>query len=535
LNSFDTGVLLRILTLARSGALDRALRLFHGEGLDDVVDDAAVLSVKGRLLKDRARLAQGEDRTHLWRESGEAYALAAELSGWPYHLINAATLSLLGGDAVLARSKASRVLEVLDSGQDISETAYYLFATRAEALLLLGLRDEAEAALRQAVQLAPSAWEDHATTRRQFRLILSLIGGDDDWLEVLRPPSSLHFAGPMTLIDTPELRDRVHSLLRATRTGFAFGALAGGSDIIIAEAVLDHGAELEIVLPFPPDQFRAMSVEPLGGTWAARFDNILSRSTLHPVQGSTIGAPCLAAVKIAAEVAMGRAIAHAQSLYDEAFQLILADETVGAPSGSITRWIEARWRRSMRPQHIVFAASPSDATVAAGASIADNGLLPAAVLAIAFDEALLGMGSLTQEVSDLRDRLERAIGDLFLLTPAIQVGRTVQVAFAEPDEAAEAARRISDICGERCRIGGHYSVAGWRPGLFGARVLTGPATIWPDRLLAAAPAGAAYVSEPFAMALRSVSPNVENHTVYGGDVSDTPEPMEAYRLDLTLR
>jgi len=535
LNTSNTGVLLRIIALARSGALDRALRLFNDEGLETVADDAAVLSVKGRLLKDQARRGLGDDRMRLWRAAGDAYGRAADISGATYHLINAATLSLLGGDAGLAGDRARRVLETLDSGQDIAETPYYLAATRAEALLLLSRRDEAEAALRQAVRLAPSAWEDHATTRRQFRLILSVTGEDDGWVELLRPPSSLHFAGPMIQVETPQLREAIDRLLQDSRTGFAFGALAGGADIIVAEAVLDHGAELEVVLPFPPGRFRATSVEPLGRDWPVRFDRILSRSTLRPLQESAPHATGLAQVKIAAEVAMGRAAMNARALSDEAMQLILADEADGVTQGSVTQWIETRWRRSMRPQHIIGGKSTSDVTIAARADIAHDGLFPAAVLVCAFDEAVLETGHTTSDALDLLERLDRSSRDLPLLMPPAQVGRTIQAVFAEPGDAAEAAHRIVAICGDRCRIAGHYAVADWKPGLFGARALAGSTTIWPERLLTLTPAGAIYVSETFAMALQSISPDGTNHAVCLGDAAGAPHSLEVYALDPEAR
>ena len=41
-----------IIALARSGALDRARRLFDEAGLGSVTDEPATLSVRGRLLKD---------------------------------------------------------------------------------------------------------------------------------------------------------------------------------------------------------------------------------------------------------------------------------------------------------------------------------------------------------------------------------------------------------------------------------------------------------------------------------------------------
>ena len=87
--------LLSIIAYARSGALDHACRLFLEGGFELVDDDPAVLSVRGRLLKDRALAAEGAERRRLYLEAAGAYARAGEIGGATYPLINAATLSLL--------------------------------------------------------------------------------------------------------------------------------------------------------------------------------------------------------------------------------------------------------------------------------------------------------------------------------------------------------------------------------------------------------------------------------------------------------
>ena len=58
--------------------------------------------------------------------------------------------------------------------------------------------------------------------------------------------------------------------------GIGFGSLAGGSDILVAEALLLRGGELNVVLPFGVDEFRRVSVEPSGADWLPRFDRCLA-------------------------------------------------------------------------------------------------------------------------------------------------------------------------------------------------------------------------------------------------------------------
>lgn len=516
-----------IIALARSGALDRARRLFDEAGLGSVSDDPATLSVRGRLLKDEARRAPAAERERLWREAGDAYARAAELSGATYHLINAATLSLLAGDRPMAEERARRVLDKLDAGDTGPETPYYLGATRAEALLLLGRTGEARAALEAACRLAPEAWEDHASTLRQFSLILETLGEDAGWLAALQPPRSLHFAGHMGVADSAELRARIDALLNEERIGFAWGALAGGADLIVAEAVLAHGAELHLVLPAPAAVFRAESAAPLGDDWAVRFDAVLVQAASVEVVEPALAATTMLHIRLAAEIAMGKAVMKAASLASEAVQLLLADPEAAT---SATSLIGAHWRRGGRRQARLDL--PRDSAVGArGRSLPDgpgDGVL-AALLAVAFDgEGPVG-GSATPEALS---RAAAALADAARpLTPPVVAGDILHLAFASPVEAAEAASLIGEAFGpDAPRIAGHYGVVRRVENPFGGpAALVGLAAGLAPDLLASTPAGAIHVSDGFAAALHGWR-DPAGETAYVGDLSRAGEVIGLYAL-----
>ena len=186
-----------VLALARAGAGREAREAFAAAGLDRRTDDPAALALKARLIKDNANAATGSERSALLLGAAEAYEAAARLTPATYPLINAATLSLLSGAAGRATRLAADALALLDSGAHEPDTRYWLGATRAEALLLLDREVEARAALREAIAGTPRAWEDHAVTIRQFRLILAEQGKSAAWLDACRPPATLHFAGPI--------------------------------------------------------------------------------------------------------------------------------------------------------------------------------------------------------------------------------------------------------------------------------------------------------------------------------------------------
>ncbi|MCH4892595.1 DUF4071 domain-containing protein [Sphingomonas sp. SFZ2018-12] len=351
----------RIVRVARSGDTLRAWRMFEQAAGSHAEDDYDLLNLRGRLLKDRAVAAQGDDRSRLLAESRDAYLSAARRRRATYPLINAAAIERLAGNFARAREFAAATIALLDQGDHEPDTAYWLAATRAEAALHTGPVETAADLLRDAIALAPDAWEDHASTLRQFRLLLGCVGADDRWLEQLAPPAALHFSGLIHFDPTiggsgRDLADRLDRL----RCGFAYGALAAGADIVIAELLVDRGAELHLVLPARPDIFRRQSVMPFGDHWGERYDRLLARSASVEVvaQGQDVS---LAAVEFAAQVAMGSAICQARALEAQAVALRLVDQAAGDAQSSAAS--DRAWERMGLPL-IRVAAPRSSAPVA---------------------------------------------------------------------------------------------------------------------------------------------------------------------------
>ena len=311
---FTLNELSLILALARAGATGRAWNSFVAAGLENRTDDPPVLTLKGRLLKDQARLATGEAREQLFLQSARAYADASSLKPDSYALINAAAMLLFAGQADQAKILANQVLTLIQTGTGGGETAYWHAATRAEALLLVGETANAEVSLAKAVGHAPQAFEDHATTLRQFRLILECRGDETGWLDRHAPPCSLCYSG---IIGIDSGDEAAHAAIaRAVddiAPAFGYGALAAGADIIIAEALLRRGAELHLVLPAIPSRFKEFSVEPFGGDWVRRFD-----AAFEAAASVDIGEPASpisrSSVIVAAQVSLGLAIDNAQRM-----------------------------------------------------------------------------------------------------------------------------------------------------------------------------------------------------------------------------
>lgn len=331
-----------IRQLARAGDTGRAWELFEEAGLA-AETDADALTLKGRLFKDRALKAAAAQRSALLGAARRAYLDAADRMPATYPLINAATIALLDGNRAQAAETARQVMAMLDSGEHEAETPYWLAATRAEACLLLGQRDDARAALAAAMRQAPRAWEDHASTLRHFRLIHDMLGEADDWLDAYRPPSSLHFSGIIHVAPDEAGSARIAEAVDALRPGFAFGALAAGADIMAAELLLERGAELHIALPSTVAAFRRDSVSPFGARWEGRFDAVIASA--HAVdEFDRLDQVSQCGIHVSEEMAMGMAIRQAAMLESTAAAL-----RIGEGARARTSPLDAAWERRGLP------------------------------------------------------------------------------------------------------------------------------------------------------------------------------------------
>jgi tetratricopeptide (TPR) repeat protein len=301
-----------IIALARAGALDHAWAQYCAAGYDRDDADPAALTVRGRLLKDHALRAEGEARRAYYLRSAEAYRQAAALQPATYPLINAATLSLLSGDRAQAEEIAREVLERIAAEPDEPETPYYRAATEAEALLLLGRREDARAALVAAVAAAPRAWEDHGSTLRQFVAIEAALGGDPVWLDLLRPPRSLAWLGLGENAKADPMHAHVAEFAAREHTAFAFGALVNGTDLAVAEALLAEGIELNLILPAARDALPL----PL-----ARVEAVLAAAESVMQVRPLDGAPDMRRASIARRIARGAALLNAERLMSETREL----------------------------------------------------------------------------------------------------------------------------------------------------------------------------------------------------------------------
>ena len=309
------------------------------------MNDVDALSLKARLLKDQAFSSGAKlDRDKVLEACG-LYAAVYRRTRSSYPAINAATLAKIAGRTQLAAGLAREVVRQVsaEGRQD-----YFSLATLAEALVVLGDLTEAEATLAKAVQAPDADVGSRSTTFLQLQRLVNAAApqaGSLTLLEPIRPPKVAMFCGNIFVGGDraleAKLADEMRDIIVREKVGFGYGALAAGSDIIIAEQLLDAGAELHVVMPFAEADFLAQSVKPSGESWVRRYNDckMLATTVTFASNMSYVGEQ--AQFAYGSKVTMGMARLRARHLNGEAIQLAIVK---GAGAGTLSGSDIAAWR-----------------------------------------------------------------------------------------------------------------------------------------------------------------------------------------------
>ncbi|MCF6221094.1 MAG: TRAFs-binding domain-containing protein [Robiginitomaculum sp.] len=461
-----------VLALARAGALDFAWAEYERYGLGRITEygDKTILedimSLKGRLLKDMALRAKsqncGDICADFSRRSATAYERAFVATQGYYSGINVATMSLLGGRKERTiRAKTEAVLDILPNTKAMTqEETYYIEATRAEALLLMGHKNQAGDHFQNTVMHDPLNYTAHATTLKQFRNILDVRGEDAAWLEPFSPPTAVYFAGHIFTNDNKgkaylaeqvqaDLRAEICDQIQRHDIGFGYGALAAGSDILIAETLLEQGAELHVILPAPVDQFIETSVTPFGTDWDARFDACLMRANSVTICKNTGSQwPDKTSTTYASQTAMGKTVMRANTLYSRAAQLLVWDEDT---ANSATTTDALCWRESGHKQIII----PYPAPRTSISNLPERD--PQALIAMIY----IDMQSLTENDFEKAVKMAKNCAHSPTPTTFTKIDTGILVGYERAGNAAQCAQNILANVSEQFpdknfHISGHY-------------------------------------------------------------------------------
>jgi adenylate cyclase len=332
---------LHVLTVARLGDTTRATWLFNAHHLEKS-SDFTVIALRARLYKDAAFHA-GEDvapDSAAVAAASELYAKLAQETGEAQAAINAATMARIAGFREASDRFAREAIQALET----SGGGYSALETLSEAHLLLGNFAAAKDALRKAVACGDADIGARSATMLQLQRLGRVLGeaAVADLLALVRPPPNANYCGHIFVSD-PEveasLRDSVGAAILREAPGAAFGSLAAGSDILIAEEMLAHGVELHVVLPVAEPDFLANSVAAVGAEWVPRYHACLSRATsiTHASNMSYVRDP--AQYAYATQVAMGISRLHARYRGARAVQIAISE--IGGGRSLTRQHIEA--------------------------------------------------------------------------------------------------------------------------------------------------------------------------------------------------
>jgi len=540
---------LQALAMARLGDPHAALRIYERNRVGDIGTEDAV-ALKGRLLKDLAVRASGNRQVELFRESSEAYQQANHLSDGYFSGINAATTSLLAGDEDSARNLAAAIARRPDVAQPQN---YFAAASGAEATLVRGDIEEATALFAEARKRPDATPGNVASTARQVALIAGRLSIPEEQhrrlLAAIRPSPVIHFCGHMFRAGwevEEQLAAKIGAILDETEALIAYGPLACGADILIAEAILERGGELHAIMPFAEEDFLRTSVRLGGPGWEDRY--IRARDAAASVTFATqiqhedddeLFAYC-------SKLVMGLARLRAEIMQTEAFQLAVWDEK--APNGVAGTAADcAEWARQGGKTRIV--SIPKERPALDAVIFAKPGNRPRWALRSILFADFAGFSRLEEDRLSqfLEVVMGRIAGVLDRHADAVVTrnswGDAVFAVITSPAQAAEIALQIQDELSPKLlqeiglpaedgmRISLHHGpIFEHFDAVQGARTFYGTEVTVAARIEPRVPVGAIYTTQPFAAMIESVQNDLNFEYVGKMDLAKNYGVRVLYRL-----
>ncbi len=509
------------LVLADMGEIERAAELYESTGLEHE-KDSDIRALKGRIKKELAQRETGEQQNRHFAEASHAYRALYDETREYFPGINAATLALLAGNDAEAEKLAKEILELPEIAKP---TGFFPAVTAAEAHVILNNADAALAALKQM-----EGWSDvqpgrKVSTLRQMLLIERIVpdraAAIAPLIAQLRPAPVLFYSGHMFVEDEQaeaRLREEIAGAFDEIAPDFAYGALACGADILVAEEALRRGCELNLVFPFNVEDFLEQSVVPGGKGWVERFERCRAgaKRESFATNAEYIGDPKLFAY--GAHIAMGLARIRARHLHTQAIQLaLLQPDAMLNPAGTardVKKWESFGQRAKIidpgaidrnlekppaitMPEDVARGAYSLIFADFAGFSSLREGVLPL------FNSAILGrMGALLDEHAD--EILYRNSWGDALYAVVTEPIHAANIALELHQRLGDLPEELKDCAGPHCgmRVGVHhgpiyraFDAVMQRDTFFGTEV-TRTARIEP-----VTPTGEVYVTEAFAAML----------------------------------
>ncbi len=273
-------------TLAIMAELAEAMELVRGKKLVATADAETYTSLAGVFREGWLASGARHDLEHC----RELYLRAFHTSHAPRDGVDAAVASWLLDDHETARELAASVRDrvtAVETELSLSpERRFQLLATVAEAHLLLGETQEAIASFAWASTLEGVHYSHAVAALKQLALLQD--GGltvPEAVFDIIKAPTVVVFTGhPLDRAgEGPHFPPELESAVRAeiARSLDELGAQVGysmaacGSELLFIEAMLERGAEVNVVMPYAIDDFIVENVRYGGSRWEMRFRNAL--------------------------------------------------------------------------------------------------------------------------------------------------------------------------------------------------------------------------------------------------------------------
>lgn len=358
--------------VARGGAANRAALLYKRFEIGKRADlDSQALWPK--ILKGQAFERLGTQRIKKLHDAARAYEEVYDRELNSYPCVNAASLFSLAGDKEKAFELAGKTLAACTREEEAADPpgpSYWSAVTVAEAALVLGDMTTAKKQLQLASTLTEEIFYAHlATTRKQLRLLCENGGHDTSLLDFISLPDVIFFAGHIIAApgkkgrfpasEEKYIQDGIKRFLDENEVGFAYGSLASGGDLLIAEECIRRNIEVHAVLPFRKSDFLELSVQCSGPGWVERFETVYDHiekqteadrgSITYATTGAYMGDDSL--FGYCADFAMGLAMVRARAL-DADIKMLTIYDGKGGPGFGTNSNLE-RWQALDLPAHAI--------------------------------------------------------------------------------------------------------------------------------------------------------------------------------------
>ena len=215
-----------------------------------------------------------------------------ELETQYYPCINISFMYFFSDEIETAKEYAEKAKRICEKLKSDGKNEYWVQATEAEALLVLGEIKDSVMSYVEAVSLPDAQPSWISSTRKQAFQIAGQYDDDKilDQIKTAFPTLGIvAFSGHV--LDQPgsdprfppeaegAAKSEIVKALEEMNASCGYSSAACGTDIIFLESMIERGAETHIFLPFAKKDFIEISVRRAGGNWVSRFERVLDLAT----------------------------------------------------------------------------------------------------------------------------------------------------------------------------------------------------------------------------------------------------------------